>query len=73
MCPFCLPKETGEICYVKVDETKPICNKPKCKGEHISWVHDTLKSALCPKAMKAGTVKLIEHEKEKIGYVNVAL
>jgi hypothetical protein len=32
MCPFCLPKETGEICYVKVDETKPICNKPKCKG-----------------------------------------
>jgi hypothetical protein len=38
MCPFCLLRGAEDICYANMLETKPICQRPECKGEHIQWL-----------------------------------
>jgi hypothetical protein len=41
---FCLLHGKEEICYAKGTERKPLCLKPRCKGEHVQWLHEVLSS-----------------------------
>jgi hypothetical protein len=34
LCLFCLLHNTDEVCFSKVNKTKPICEEPGCKGQH---------------------------------------
>jgi hypothetical protein len=46
LCPFCLLHNADEICFFKIIKSKPICKELGCKGQHINWLHKTLKEAL---------------------------
>jgi hypothetical protein len=43
LCPFCLLHDVDEVCYSRVNKTKPICEEAGCKGQHTKWLHEMLK------------------------------
>ncbi len=43
LCPFCLLHDVDEICYSRVNKTKPVCKEIGCGGQHIKWLHEMLK------------------------------
>jgi hypothetical protein len=44
VCPFCLLRGKEEIRYAKGTERNPLCPEPRCKGEHVQWLHEVLSS-----------------------------
>ncbi len=35
LCSFCLLHDGTEMCYAKVNKTKPACEVPECGGQHV--------------------------------------
>jgi hypothetical protein len=56
LCPFCLLHNTDEICFSKVNNLKPICEEPGCKGQHILWLHEMMKEVPCKEEEREGRV-----------------
>ncbi len=54
---FCLLHDVDEICYSKVNKTKPICEEAGCKGQHIKWLLEMLKEIPPDSGKAEGTTK----------------
>jgi hypothetical protein len=46
LCPYCLLHNESEVCYSKVNKTKPACEDPGCGGQHILWLPGLLKDTV---------------------------
>jgi hypothetical protein len=62
LCPFCLLHNADEICFSKINKSKPVCEEPSCKGQHIKWLHEMLKEIPCKSKEKEGKVNVVQRE-----------
>ncbi len=62
LCPFCLLHNADEICFSKINKSKPVCEELSCKGQHIKWLHEMLKEIPCKSKEKEGKVNVVQRE-----------
>jgi hypothetical protein len=55
MYPFCLLHNVEDVWYAEMTDMKPVCTRPKCKGEHIQWLHEILRTGCASISVKDGT------------------
>jgi hypothetical protein len=60
LCPFCLLHDESEVCYSKVNKTKPACEEMECRGQHIQWLHELLKGVTEIKMEIKGEVNVVQ-------------
>jgi hypothetical protein len=62
LCPFCLLHNSDEVCFSRINKTKPICKEPGCKGQQIKWLHKMLKEIPCMSKKEEGKVYVVQGE-----------
>jgi hypothetical protein len=62
LCLFCLLNDADEVCFSKINKTRPICEVPGCKGKHIKWLHEMLKEVPREDEKNEGRVNVVQGE-----------
>jgi hypothetical protein len=62
MCPFCLLHNADEVCFSRANKSKPICEEPGCKGQHVKWLNEMLKEIPWESAKREGKVNVVQGE-----------